>query len=113
MPHNLDKHPKQPGCYIAYDAQGFAFRIKRNGAGGWWATPSHAGAAYDLRGFTCRTLRDAAAKVGASSRVELSADETGLRNFTPALDNAVKAASLLSRSALVEAARNTDEMNAS
>lgn len=78
--NNLDKHPTRKSCYIAYDAQGFAFRVEK-GIRRWHAYPSHAAQATDERRFTAERLRDCAAKVGKSSRVELEPDDSGLRNF--------------------------------
>lgn len=63
---NLERHPLHKGGYIAYDAQGYAFRVDRALAGGWRARPSHAGAAGDYRLIYGRTLGELASKVAAS-----------------------------------------------
>jgi hypothetical protein len=63
---NYERHPTMRGYYIAYDATGFAFRIRK--ACDWLATPSYAAAAGDYRLFTGPTLRAVAAKVAASNR---------------------------------------------
>lgn len=71
MAPNLEKHPTKPGNYIAYDADGFAWRCTRTKFGGWawFATPSHAGAASDPRAtLYADKLGDLAARVGKSSR---------------------------------------------
>lgn len=54
--------------YIAYDAQGFAFRLVKLGDGSWYARPSHIAHAGDYRTFGADTLTKVAAKVAASSR---------------------------------------------
>jgi hypothetical protein len=80
MSPNLDKHPTRRGEYIAYDAQGFAWRCFRD-IGGWRARPSHAAAATDHRMEFSRTLAELARFVGISKRKELPTGETGLRDF--------------------------------
>lgn len=67
MAPNLEKHPLHRGAYIAYDSEGFAFRVRKT-AYGWQANPSHAGAQFDPRSFLYAKLRDVAAAVGASKR---------------------------------------------
>jgi hypothetical protein len=68
MLHNLERHPLHRHAYVAYDADGFAFRIARCGYG-FMATPSHAGAAGDRRGYQADRLRDLAAIVGRSRQM--------------------------------------------
>lgn len=65
MAHNLDKHPTIKGAWIAYDANGFAFRIHRANPG-YAATASHADKANDARRFRADTLKACAALIGAS-----------------------------------------------
>jgi hypothetical protein len=66
---NLEKHPTRVRTYIAYDAQGRAFRITPSGVR-WEARPSYSGAdrQQDPRYFFAGSLREIAAHVGASSR---------------------------------------------
>ena len=65
---NIDRHPTLRSVYIAYDATGFAFRVRKMISGDWMASPSHAAASTDYRNFTARTLRAAAGLVQASTR---------------------------------------------
>lgn len=56
-------------AYTAYDHGGYAFRVRRHSDGSQWvATPSHLGAANDMRYFTADTLNQLAAKVALSKR---------------------------------------------
>ena len=68
MAPNLERHPARKGEYIAYDKQGFAFRVDKALGGGWRAKPSHAGKACDYRLIYAPTLAAIAGKVGASER---------------------------------------------
>jgi hypothetical protein len=65
MAHNLEKHPTIRGAWIAYDAEGFAFRIHRANPG-YAAHASHAGKAHDARRFRADRLKDCAAQIAAS-----------------------------------------------
>jgi len=81
LAYNLERHPTVKGAYIAYDAQGFAFRISGS-TGNWRARPSYYGVppshcalggstpAHDLRTFAAATLNALAAKVAASKPEE-------------------------------------------
>jgi len=69
MAPNLERNPAHKGAYIAYDKQGFAFRIDKALSGGWRARPSHMAAQSDYRLFFAPTLSAIAGKVGASERV--------------------------------------------
>lgn len=66
MAPNLERHPTIAGRWIAYDAQGLAFRVMRAHPG-YIAQPSHAGAATDARRFRADTLKACAALIGASA----------------------------------------------
>ncbi len=68
MEQNCERHPTIKGAYIAYDAQGFAFRIHRANPG-YAAIASHAGKASDPRRFRADTLK-ACAKMIAASKPE-------------------------------------------
>jgi len=63
---NYERHPTLRTVYIAYDAAGFAFRVRRGGD--WIGSPSYAAAAGDYRFFSGATLREVCAKIGASRR---------------------------------------------
>jgi len=76
LAYNLERHPTVKGAFIAYDAQGYAFRVTGY-SGNWMARPSYYGAppspcalglpsTTDLRLFMAATLNALAAKVGAS-----------------------------------------------
>ncbi len=67
MALNCEKHPTRKGVYIAYDAKGFAFRVSQYNRGDWRGYPSHAAHKSDPRGFSGRTLREVAAKIGESA----------------------------------------------
>lgn len=64
----MEKHSLHKGQYIAYDKEGFAFRIDRALGGGWRAKPSHAAAKSDYRLFYARTLKGLGDKVAESTR---------------------------------------------
>lgn len=62
----FEKSPFEPGAYIAYDARGFAFRVRREHVGrGWVAFPAHSARASDKRRFYGETLSKCAAKIEA------------------------------------------------
>lgn len=51
MQANLKKHPELKGAYIAYDANGFAFRVTINNRG-LYAAPDHVFSNEDRRTFS-------------------------------------------------------------
>lgn len=65
LPTNVAKHPNRRRTYIAYDREGYAFRVTPI-AGGWIASASHAGAARDSRRFEGKTLAIVAHVIGRS-----------------------------------------------
>jgi len=65
MPANVERNPRHAGEYIAYDAEGFAFRVYRK-ATIWRAFPSHAGMRSDARRFRANTLRAVAAMIASN-----------------------------------------------
>ena len=67
MVHNLEKHPTIQGAYIAYDKDGFAFRVFKAHPG-YAAWPSHAGKDTDFRRFRAMRLKDIANTIGQSGR---------------------------------------------
>jgi len=41
LPHNIEKSPFGPREYLGYDGTGHAWRVRKDGTGGWEATPGH------------------------------------------------------------------------
>lgn len=69
MPATFERHPNKRGTWIAYDADGLAFRVDRYAPHcAWSAHPSYAGNATDTRTFRADTLRQVAALVAASHK---------------------------------------------
>jgi hypothetical protein len=66
LAHNIERYLGKRGVYIAYDAQGFAFRVVKTGFGGWEAAPSHASRDFDNRRFKGATLNALAEKIARS-----------------------------------------------
>lgn len=67
LPHNAERHPIHRGEYIAYDADGYAFRVRHPTSGNSWVVyPTHYGRADDGRIFGAKTIARIAEKLRQS-----------------------------------------------
>ena len=68
---NMEKHRYLAKTYIAYDADGFSFRVMRNSSHhAWFAHANYAMSVIDERRFRGDTLAEIAAKIGMLHRTD-------------------------------------------
>ena len=65
LPSNCDRNPLS-GKYIAYDKEGFAWRVSKTGFGGWEGQPSHLKHKEDKRYAKENTLKELCDRIGQS-----------------------------------------------